>query len=200
MLVLEGLQMILEQEFEIAGIARDGYDLLKIAKETDPDVILIDISMPLMNGLQAARELRKIVPRAKLIFLTMHDDPDYVMEVFRLGASGYVLKQSAASELVSAIREVVQGHHFLTPLTERMLQALIASPSGPPKPSVHLTQRQVEVLQLCAEGRSAKEIAQFLRISPKTVEFHKFRLMRTLGVHTTAELTKYAIRHGIVTA
>jgi DNA-binding NarL/FixJ family response regulator len=199
-LILDGLQKLLEPDFELVGTAADGYALLTEAQRLRPDIILLDITMPFLNGIEAARRLKKLVPGAKLIFLTMHTDPAYISETFQLGASGYVLKQSAASELVTAIQEVTKGRNYITPLvTRQTLHFLLEAASGDATKifSSNLSSRQREVLQLIAEGRSMKDIAKILNISIKTVEFHKSRIIGALGLHTTAELTKYAIAHGI---
>ncbi len=198
-LVLEGLKRILEADFDLVGMADNGRELLRLAAELKPDVVLVDISMPLLNGIDAAKHLLKISPQAKVIFLTMHADSDYVSEAFRAGASGYLLKRSAASELVTAINEVMKGRYYVTPLvTREALSPLFGGAPETRKLSSTLTARQREVLQLVAEGRSVKEIAAILRVSAKTVEFHKSALMDRLGIHTTAELTRYAIEHGLI--
>jgi len=199
MLVLEGLKRILEADFELVGMTENGRELLRMAVELKPDVILVDISMPMLNGIDATRQLLKHTPNAKVIFVTMHADSDYVAEAFRAGASGYLLKRSAASELVSAIHEVMKGRYYVTPLvTREALSPLFGGAAEHRKLSSTLTSRQREVLQLVAEGRSVKEIAAILKVSAKTVEFHKSALMDRLGIHTTAELTRYAIEHGLV--
>jgi len=198
-LVLEGFRKLLESEFELVGAVEDGRALVAAAQKLRPDVILLDISMPLLNGIEAARQLKKLVPDTKLVFLTMHADPAYVTEAFRVGASGYLLKRSAASELVSAIQEVLKGRSYVTPLaTKDMLETFLGRALAPGKLPSELTPRQREVLQLVAEGHSTKEIAAILNLSVKTVEFHKARLMRQLSLRGTAELTKYAVQHGIV--
>ena len=198
-IILDGLRRILEPHFEVVGSAPDGRALVAAAQELRPDVIVADISMPLLNGIEAARQLRKLESRAKIVFLTMHPDVAYAAEAFRAGASGYVLKNSAASELVTAIEEALKGRTYLTPLVAKdLIASLLESPAQPEKPLPPLTPRQREVLQLVAEGRSAKDIAGVLNISPRTVEFHKYRIMEVLGLRTTAELTQYAIKHGIV--
>lgn len=198
-LLLEGIRLLLEPEFELAGSVEDGQALLAAAEKLKPDVILIDISMPVLNGIDAARQLRKIVPSAKLIFLTMHGDADYVTEAFRAGASGYLLKRSAASELITAIREVLKGHHYVSPLvTRNALELLISGSKAESKFADGLTPRQRQVLQLVAEGRTRKEIADMLNISVKTVEFHKATLSRELNLRTSADFTLYAIEHGII--
>lgn len=198
-IILDGLRRILEPTFEVVGAAPDGRALVAAAQELRPDVIVADISMPLLNGIEAARQLRKLESRAKIVFLTMHPDVAYAAEAFRAGASGYVLKNSAASELVTAIEESLKGRTYLTPLVAKdLIASLLESPAHPEKPLPPLTPRQREILQLVAEGRSAKDIAGILNISPRTVEFHKYRIMEVLGLRTTAELTQYAIKHGIV--
>ncbi len=202
MLLLDGYRKLLEPEFELVGAVENGRELLDIAPKLKPDVILMDISMPLLNGIDATRRLRKLVPKSKILIVTMHADADYVAEAFRAGASGYLLKRSAASELVSAIHEVLEGKRYLTPLiTGQALDWLRKSEGreggGGGAASV-LSPRQREVLQLVAEGRTAKEIATLLRISVKTVEFHKSRIMRELGMRSVAEITRYALRQGMI--
>lgn len=200
-LVLEGLKRILEPEFDFVGTAENGREVLRLADELKPDVVLLDISMPILNGIDTARQLLKRAPQTKVIFVTMHSDPDYVAEAFRSGASGYLLKRSAASELVNAIHEVMKGRCYVTPLvTSEALGPLFGGTTVPRKLSSTLTPRQREVLQLVAEGKSVKEIAGILKVSAKTVEFHKSALMERLNIHTTAELTRYAIGHGLVEA
>jgi DNA-binding NarL/FixJ family response regulator len=176
----------------------DGRSLLEAAERLKPDIVLLDISMPLLNGVEAARRLRRTVPSAKVIFVTMHADATYVTGAFRAGASGYVLKRCASMELVSAIREVLQGRTYITPLVRRdILGDTPASPLWPGEASGELTERQREVVQLVAEGHPVKEIASVLNISAKTVAFHKSNVMRRLGLRSTAELTKYALEHGL---
>jgi DNA-binding NarL/FixJ family response regulator len=198
-LMLEGIRLMLEPEFELVGGVEDGRALLVAARKFKPDVILLDISMPLLNGIDAGVQLRKISPSAKLIFVTMHADADYVTEAFRSGASGYLLKRAAASELLAAIREVLKGNQYVSPLVTRTaLDSLIAlSPHGG-KVSHNLTPRRREVLQLVAEGCSRKEVAEILNISVRTVEFHKSQLMRELQLRTPADFTRYAIEHGLI--
>jgi DNA-binding NarL/FixJ family response regulator len=199
MLVIDGLRRILEPECEVVGAVDDGRSLLKAAERLRPDIVLLDISMPLLNGVEAARRLRKTVPAAKLIFVTMHADATYVAGAFRAGASGYVLKRCASMELVSAINEVLKGRTYITPLIRRdVLGDAPITPLWPGEVSGELTERQREVVQLVAEGHPVKEIAAILNISRKTVAFHKSNVMRRLGIHSTAELTKYALEHGIV--
>jgi DNA-binding NarL/FixJ family response regulator len=199
-LLLDGIRMLLEPEFELVGCVEDGQALLTAAMDCKPDVILLDISMPILNGIDAAHQLKKILPSAKLIFVTMHADADFVTEAFRAGAAGYLLKRSAASELLTAIREVLKGNHYVSPLVTRNALDLFISSSktGGSKLADRLTPRQREVLQLVAEGRSRKEIATSLSISVKTVEFHKATLMRELNLRTVADFTLYAIEHGMI--
>lgn len=198
-IVAEGLASLLEPEYELVGRVENGRDLLRAADELSPDVIVTDISMPLLNGIEALRQLKKTNPEVRVVFLTVHADVNYVTEAFRAGASGYVLKQSAAEELRSAIREVHDGRTYVTPLIAKdVLEDLLRADEAAESLSVVLTPREREVLQLLAEGRSVKEIAALLRISPRTAEFHKYNVMGKLGLRTTAELTQYAIKHGIV--
>jgi DNA-binding NarL/FixJ family response regulator len=200
-LMLDGIRMLLEPEFELVGCVEDGQMLLTAALESKPDVILLDISMPVLNGIDAAHQLRKTLPSAKIIFVTMHADADFVTEAFRAGAAGYLLKRSAASELLTAIREVLKGNHYVSPLvTRNALDLFIASSKPGGRLGDRLTARQREVLQLVAEGRSRKEIGAALNISVKTVEFHKASLMRELNLRTVADFTMYAIEHGIIAA
>ncbi|MBN2337267.1 MAG: response regulator transcription factor [Acidobacteria bacterium] len=198
-LLLEGIRLMLEPEFDLVGSVEDGQALLAAAKKLKPDIILLDISMPLLNGIDAAHRLRKMVPSARLIFLTMHAGADYVAEAFRAGARGYLLKRSAASELLAAIRAVLKGDHYVSPLvTRNALELLISSAKPGSKFSDRMSPRQREVLQLVAEGRSRKEIASILNISVKTVEYHKSKLMRELNLQGAADFTRYAIEHGII--
>jgi len=199
-LILAGMRRLVEEQCEVVGMVEDGRALVEAAQKLRPDLILMDIAMPLLNGLEAARQLSKLVPESKLIFLTMHASPTYAAEAFQAGASGYLLKRSAASELSQAIQAVLQGQHYITPLITKDVLGSVLKPStgerGKPA-STALTARQREVLQLVAEGRSTKEVATILSVSVKTVEFHKSRIMQQLDIHTTADLTKYAITHGI---
>ncbi|OLB79343.1 MAG: DNA-binding response regulator, partial [Nitrospirae bacterium 13_2_20CM_2_61_4] len=175
-LLLQGITKLLESEVDLVGAVEDGNALLAAAERLKPDVILLDISMPLLNGMAVARQLKKILPDVQIIFLTMHANPVYVTEAFRVGASGYVLKQSDASELLLAIREVLKGRSYVTPLvTSDVLHSLLkpSDQSTPEAVSSQLSPRQKEVLHLLAAGRSAKEIASLLDISVRTVEFHK---------------------------
>ena len=197
-LVTDGLRRILEPECEVVGAVEDGRSLLEAAEGLKPDIILLDISMPLLNGVDAARKLRDTVPSAKVIFVTMHADATYVTGAFRAGASGYVLKRCASIELLNAVHQVLKGRTYITPLIRKATsRELPGWPLGPVEASGELTDRQREVLQLVAEGHHVKEIAMILQISRKTVAFHKSNVMRRLGIHSTAELTKYALEHGL---
>ena len=198
-IVAEGLVSLLETDFDLVGRVDNGRDLLKKAEELSPDVIVTDISMPLLNGIEALRQLKKARPDVRVVFLTVHDDVSYITEAFRAGAAGYVLKQSAAEELRSAIKAAHEGRTYLTPLiTKDFLDNILNTDEGVDSVNVTLTPREREVLQLLAEGHAVKEIAAVLDISPRTVEFHKYNIMEKLGLRTTAELTQYAIKHGVV--
>jgi DNA-binding NarL/FixJ family response regulator len=198
-LVLEGLRRILEPEFEVAGQVEDGRALLAAAQRLRPDVILVDISMPLLNGIDAARQLVKSCPEARLIIVTMHSEQAYVVEAFRAGAWGYVLKSSRPAEMLAAVWAVVRGERFMAPglgIDAQTVWKRVNRPRSSKLPA--LTARQREVLQLVAEGRSNKEIAVLLDISVKAVEFHKSALRRKLDTGKSTELTRYAIRYGLV--
>jgi DNA-binding NarL/FixJ family response regulator len=199
-ILLEGLKALLAAEFDVVATAGDGRAVLEAAEKHQPDLILLDISMPGLNGIEAARRLKASNPGAKLIILTMHADLSFVSAAFEAGAFGYVLKQSAATELVRALHEVDGGGRYVSSLIQKRLGTEIPVFLRPKKPSADLTSRQREVLQLVAEGRARKEIAQILGVSVKTVEFHKQRITEKLGIHTDAALTAYAIRHGIAPA
>ena len=200
-LVLDGFRKLLEDRCEIVGVAEDGRTLLRMAQELEPDIVTLDISMPQLNGVDAARKLKKILPLTKLIFVTMHADPAYVNEAFKAGASGYLLKRSAGSELLQAIQSVMDGQCYVTPLVAKgLVKSVITGDRLAVSEDEPLTARQREVLQLVAEGMTVKEIASTLNISPKTVEFHKSHIMTQLDLHTTAELTKYALVHGLLTS
>ncbi len=196
-MVLEGVAKLVEEFGEVVGKVEDGRALLEAAPRLRPDVVVMDISMPRLNGLETARYLQKLVPHCKIIFLTMHADPSYIAEAFEAGASGYLLKQSAGSELKKAVQAVLMGGQYVA-LQVRKKQAVSVDPSRKDMPSFkELTPRQREVLQLVAEGCSTKSIAASLNISVKTVEFHKSRIMETLNIYTVPGLTKFAIMHGL---
>jgi len=172
---------------------------VKAAEELRPDVVVADISMPFLNGIEAARQIRAANPRIRIVFLSMHPDVVYVSEAFQAGGSAYVLKSSAGIEIVTAIREALQGGTFVTPaIDKKALEAQVRRDQRSPAMSPGLSPRQREVLQMIAEGRSTKEIAYLLQISPRTVEFHRYWTMQSLGLHTIAELVQYAIKHQMV--
>jgi RNA polymerase sigma factor (sigma-70 family) len=201
-ILLAGLRRLVEDTCDVVGTVEDGRALVAAAKQLKPDVIVLDISMPLLNGLDAARQIKKSVPDVKLIFLTMHASTTYATEAFKAGASGYLLKQSAASELQRAIETVLGGQTYLTPsITKPILDRMLQPGQAEIRKSLtDLTPRQREVLQLVGEGKSTKEIASTLNVSVKTVEFHKARLMEQLDLHSTPALIKFAITEGLASA
>jgi DNA-binding NarL/FixJ family response regulator len=193
-LVLDGIRKLLDTKVDLVGTVGDGRALVRAVEGAKVDVVLLDISMPLLNGIEAARQIKKISPNTKLIFLTMHSDRDYVIETLRIGASGYLLKWSAEAELITAIDTVMRGGVYLTPaLPQDITEILSARCNAPRKNPTVLSAREREVLHLVVEGRSAKEIGDVLHVSAKTVEFHKYNMMKKLGLHTTIELAKYAV-------
>ena len=195
----EGLRSILEPHFEVVGVAENGQELVTAAERLQPDVVVADVSMPLLNGIGAARKLQKMKRPPKIVFLTMHADPTFATEAFRAGASGYVLKSSSGAEIVTAIQEAIQGRtHISAVVAGGVLGGLMENHADRKKRAAELTSRQKEILQLIAEGKAPKEIAAMLHVSPRTVEFHKYRIMEAIGVRTIAELTRYAVNHGIV--
>jgi len=194
-MLLEAFRALLEPEFEVVGTATDGRMLLEEFARLKPDVVVIDVGMPMLNGLDAGRQLKAQQRSVKLIYLTMNPEPDLAREALRLGASGYVLKSSAASELKQAINEALKGRSYITPLITQDVVGLLLEPQNRPH---ELTARQREVLQLLAEGRSMKEVASILDVTPRTVAFHKYRMMEQLHLKTSAELVQYAVKHGIV--
>ncbi len=198
-IVAAGLQGILESEFEFVGTVEDGRALIKATEELRPDVIVVDISMPLLNGIEAVMQIKKANSRPKVVFLTMHSDVTYAIRAFEAGASGFVVKHSAPAELVTAIREALKGRKYVTPIIAgKLMKSYQDGFHKRRDPIRKLTPRQREVLQLLAEGHSAKEVAAILSISARTAEFHKYRMMRELGIGTNAELMQYAVKHGVV--
>jgi DNA-binding NarL/FixJ family response regulator len=191
-LLLDGLKRLLENDFELVATATDGYAAVTAAESLRPDVMLIDIGLPLLNGLEVARQVRRMLPDTKILFVTMQTERIYVEEAFRAGGLGYVLKQAAGSELLHAIRTVLAGERYLSPRIGIQLDNIQAHPANR-RTVGGLTARQREVLQLVAEGKSMKEIAWIMRISVRTVEFHKQSLFQDLGIRTTAELIRYAL-------
>lgn len=192
-LFLEGVRRLLETKYDVVDTVADGKALIIAAQNLQPDIIVVDISMPEMNGLAAAQVIRKTVPSAKFIVLSVHSDRAYAREAFRVGVRGFVSKRAAAAELLTAVKQVLEGRTYVTPLV---------SPDTPTssKEAKRLTLRQLEILRMVAEGYQNKEIAKLLKISVKTVEFHKTRIMTELDIHTPAGLTRYAIDHGIAAA
>src|SRR5262245_20505396 len=196
-LLLGAFEKLLSPECEIVGQVTNGRALVESAEKLKPEVIVLDIAMPQLNGLEAGRKIKQSLREVKLVFLTMNEDSDLAAEAFRAGASGYLLKRSAASELPKAIREVMQGRSYVTPLvTEGLVDSLLRVEDH--GASHELTARQREVLQLLAEGNSMKEVAAVLKLTPRTVAFHKYQMMEQLHIKSTAELIRYAVRHHIV--
>ena len=198
-IVLEGLKSLLGDEFEVVASVGDGRALVEQAAVLHPDVIVADVSMPQLNGIEAARRIKKTDKTVKIVFLTMHLDATYAEDAFEAGASGFVLKHAAPSELVTAIREALKGRTYVTPLIAGDLIRAFQEGASPEKEGLRKTSpREREILQLLAEGRSGKEIAAILGISPRTVEFHKYRMMEKLHIKSNAELVQYAVKHGII--
>jgi DNA-binding NarL/FixJ family response regulator len=201
-IVLDGMRAILEPDYEVVGEAKDGRALVEAAVKLRPDVIVADIAMPILNGLEAVRQLQKADLRAKIIIMTMHASVEFAVQAFRLGVSGYLLKHDASDELIRAIREVLNDRFYVTPgIAKDVMISLMEgqkSSDGDDEPWAKLTNREREVLQLVAEGRKMTEIAKVLKISSRTVERHKYNLMDKLSLRTTAELTQYAIKRGVI--
>lgn len=196
-LVAEAFKQLLEPEYSVVGTVTDGRTLLAVAPKLNPDIILLDISMPLLNGLDAGRRLKQAMPAVKLIYLTVNEDPQVAAEAFRLGAAGYVVKSAVASELFQAIQEVLKGKSYVSPLVTKALVDSLKNPKHR-HGSEKLTARQREVLQLLAEGHAMKQVAATLDITPRTVAFHKYRIMEELGFKTNAELIRFAVKQHIV--
>jgi DNA-binding NarL/FixJ family response regulator len=197
-LVAEVCKNLLEPEFEVAGIVDNGRALLRLATELKPEVVILDIAMPQLNGLDAGEEIKRVLPATKLVFLTMNTSPEVAAEAFRRGASAYVVKHAAASELITAVRRVLRSESYLSPIITRETVDYLLRSGSSYSNEKRITRRQSEVLQLLAEGRSMKEIASILNLKPGTVAFHKYRIMETLGLKTNAELVQYAIKHRLV--
>lgn len=201
-LLLEAFKNLLEPEFEVVGIATDGRALLQKAEDLKPDLIVLDISMPMLNGLDAGRKLKSILPGVKLVYLTMSHDLDFVTEALQIGALGYVLKTSSASELREAIRRGLRGKPYVTPLVGRRDGSWLLEPMPHEHPrrknSIGLTLRQREVLQLLAEGLSMKQAAHILHVTARTIAFHKYNMRRDFNLHSNAELFKLAARQHVV--
>lgn len=198
-IVLEGLRSLLQSEYDIVGEVEDGRALVAEAKRLRPDLVVADISMPNLNGIDAARQIKKIDARIRIVFLTMHADVTYATGAFEAGASGFVLKHSAPQELVTAMQEAMKGQTYVTPMIAGdLIGAFSSGASLKGELKTDLSIRQREVLQLIAEGKSIKKIAAQLKISTRTVEFHKYRIMEQLHIKTNAELVQYAVKHGVI--
>jgi len=198
-ILAEGVRSLLEPEFEVVGIVDDGRELVEAAKQHQPDVIVADISMPSLNGIEAAVQLRDSGVTSKVVFLTQHREVAYARRAIEAGAVGFVLKHSVATELVTAIHEALRGQTYITPMIAgELLDSYRTDDSGEGNAMHQLTLRQREVLQLVAEGRTAKQIAELLKISTRTAEAHKANILKALGLQSTAELVQYAIRNGII--
>lgn len=196
-LVAEAFKNLIEPEYQVIKMVADGRSLLIAAKELKPDLVLLDLGMPLLNGLDAGLELKKLLPKTKLIVLTMNQDADVASKALRHWASGYLLKKSAGIELKKAIFEVLRGHSYVTPsIAQKLMDEFIRDPH--PDRSKELTQRQRQVLQLLAEGRSMKEAAAILDIAVRTIAFHKYRIMEDFGLKTNADLVRFALREHII--
>lgn len=198
-IVVEGLRSILAAEYDLVGIVDDGRELVEAAKRLEPDIIVADIAMPQLNGLEAIAQLKKDGCQAKVVFLTMHKDATYAARGLAVGASGFVLKHSASTELLAAIRAALSGTTYVTQEIAERLERSAKTVSSSVR-AASLTPRQREILQLFAEGHSAREVAKLLHISTRTAENHKARIMDLLGLGTTADLVQYALRHGIIAA
>lgn len=197
-LVAEACKKVLEPEFQVVGIVTNGRQLLQLAVELEPNAAILDIGMPQLNGLDAGEQLQHLLPACKLVYLTMNMAPDVAAEAFRRGASGYVVKSSAADELLTAVRRALRSESYLSPsITKDTVEFLLHADQGVIEK--RLTRRQSEILQLLAEGMSMKEIANVLNLKPGTIAFHKYNLMQTLGLKNNASLLQYAIKHHLVT-
>jgi len=195
--MLDALKNLIEPEFEVVGTFPDGHSLVEAAPELNPNVIVLDIGMPMMNGLNAGQRLKKILPTVKLVYLTMNQDPEMASEAFRLGASAYLLKTSAGSELIRALRDVMLGGTYVTPLMTEGMSGSFVQNLKSRKNTQQLTLRQREVLQLLAEGLSMKEAAYILNVSPRTVAFHKYTMMDHLNIKSSAELIEYTMKSSV---
>ena len=199
LLVAEALKGLLSEEFDLVGVVEDGIAMVKAATTLHPDVIVADISMPHLNGIDALAQLKRVAPRVHVVFLTMHRDVTYARRALEAGALGFVLKHSAPSELILAVQAALQGRTFITPaLAGEVIESIKHEPEGSPDPVAALTPRQREILQLLAEGHSAKQVAATLGISHRTVESHKYQVMELLGVKSNAELIHFALKHGLI--
>jgi DNA-binding NarL/FixJ family response regulator len=200
-LVAELCKRLLETEFEVSGVVSNGRALVCAASELKPDVILVDVAMPILNGLDAAEQVKEILPSVKVVFLTMNPDPEVAAEAFRRGGAGYLLKTCACSEIVRAVREVLRGKTYMSRTLPRdTVNDLVRRNKAMVEEDARLTERQREVLQLLAEGKVMKEVGDLLHMTTRTVAFHKYRIMELVGVKSTAELVRYAVRSHVVAA
>jgi DNA-binding NarL/FixJ family response regulator len=197
-LLAEACKNLLEPEFEVVGIVDNGRALLRLVAELKPEVVILDIAMPQLNGLDAGEQIKHLLPATKLVYLTMNMSPEVAAEAFRCGASGYVVKSSAAVELIMAIRRALRSESYLSPLIAKETVDFLLSSRHSYSEKRRITRRQSEVLQLLAEGMSMKEVASVLNVKPGTVAFHKYRIMESLGLRTNAELLQYAIKHNLI--
>jgi DNA-binding NarL/FixJ family response regulator len=198
-IMVEGLRSLLEPQFEVVAVVSNGRELVAAAKRHQPDVIVADISMPSLNGIDALTQLRRAAVEAKVVFLTMHDEVAYARRAFEAGASGYVLKHSALMELATALKEALRGKTYVSPMIAgKLLESYRDETGDQPDTASRLTPRQREILPLLAEGRSAKEVASILGISPRTAEFHRARIFQRLEIQSTAELVRYAMRQSLI--
>jgi len=196
-MLLAAFRELLMPSCDVVGAVTEGRALLAAAQKLKPDIIVLDISMPLLNGIEVCRQLQPKLPDTRWVFLTVNEDPDLAAEAFRLGASGFLLKSSAATELFSAIRLALDGRRYVTPLLTKGVPLGVFLDRHPNPQGNKLSARQREVLQLLAEGRLMKEVADILGVTPRTVAFHKYGIMEQIGVKTSAELVQYAVRHGL---
>jgi DNA-binding NarL/FixJ family response regulator len=199
-LVAELCKRELEKECDVVGTVADGHEMVRAARTLKPDVIVIDIAMPVLNGLDAGKQVKESLPSVKLVYLTMNTDPELALEAFQQGASAYLLKTSAVAELVLAMRRVLRGHIYLSPNLKEPVEQLRWQRRKIRPETERLTDRQREVLQLLAEGKVMKEIANILGMSTRTVAFHKYRIMEVLGAKSTADLVRYAVKHHVIAA
>jgi DNA-binding NarL/FixJ family response regulator len=198
MLILDGLRHLLERHYDLVGTVQDGHSVVNAARRLQPDLILMDVAMPILNGLQAGQRLREQFPSIKLLYVSMYGDTPYVEEALRIGASGYVLKRSGWEELSRAIEAVLAGKQYVSPdLSAALPQPAVQPPTAHEGTIRSLTERQRQILRLVAAGYTAKEIGRMLHITSKTVEFHKGRMMRQLQLQSTVELARYALTHGL---
>jgi DNA-binding NarL/FixJ family response regulator len=196
-LVVEGFRKLLEHDFEIAGVVSDGRSLVNAATEIKPDVIVLDLGLPVLSGMEAGKELKRLLPLTKIVVVTMNEDPEVARAALGQWASAYLVKRSAGSELTKAVREVLKGRSYVTArLAQRLMEGFIRDPL--PHSSKELTPRQREVLQLLAEGRTMKETAEVLHLTPRTIAFHKYRIMEEFGLKSNSDLVRFAIREHLI--